>query len=73
MFQQGMMLKAVWGPMTESGQEGASLNEGPYHCRLITVSMEDGQMSGVPWAKCTRPDGSVYMLNLAMMESVELL
>ena len=38
----------------------------------ITVVMEAGQMSGVPWAKCTKEGQHPQMVNLALCESVGL-
>lgn len=42
-------------------------------CSEITVTMENGQMAGVPWARCERADGKVSMVNLALVEQVGLL
>lgn len=41
-------------------------------CDRITISMENGQMARVPWAKCEVSAGGVTMINLAFAESVKL-
>lgn len=38
----------------------------------ISITMEDGQMAGVPWARVVYEDGSVEKLNLASAMAVSL-
>ena len=47
--------------------------KGPHGATAITVTMEYGQMSMVPWARVERNDGSVLVVNLAECLAVELL
>ena len=51
--------------MTVGGESGAK-------CESIVVSMEQGQMACVPWARCEKYNGLVVMVNLATVESVVL-
>jgi hypothetical protein len=44
-----------------------------FHVKSITVQMENGQMSGVPWAKVERLDGEVALVNLSLCEEVVFL
>ena len=46
--------------------------QGSTSCTRITVSMQSGQMSGIPWARCELESGLVEMVNLATVESVTL-
>lgn len=36
----------------------------------IIVVMENGQMAGVPWAKCTGDRGDIWKYNLAHVQGV---
>jgi len=43
-----------------------------WHVASLTVSMENGQMSPVPWARAETRNGRVSLYNLALAEAVEL-
>lgn len=68
-FYQGQMLKSVWW---DSGQAGFQLGNESFDAKSIEVVMESGQMAGVPWAYIIRNNGTHHKVNLAMVESVEL-
>jgi len=69
-FFEGQELTHLWWDGTElmnsevkSGQNGVV---------SIKVSMEAGQMSGVPWAVVFHKDGRCTKHNLALVSGVEL-
>ncbi len=77
-FKQGMKLSAVFGPMDDDGgQVMFQTNPQPSfeysRCKSIEVTMENGQWAGVPWAKVVGQDDQVAMVNLALMESAEII
>lgn len=67
-FYEGQEVEAFYGPAPRevwyrSGQDGVE---------KITVVMENGQMSGVPWFVVWRGGRIASKHNGAMMESVDL-
>jgi len=50
-----------------------SLGDKPHNAKSIVVTMEYGQMAGVPWARVDTNEGKVYLYNLAEAQGVQLL
>lgn len=75
-LKEGVKLRSVVLMPSENGYQGAfavgSNHPSVTQCESITVTMQPGQMSGVPWAEC-RFSGRVALVNLANVESVELM
>jgi hypothetical protein len=65
-FKDGMKLKSVFLSVEEEVTVGRN------NITEITIVMQHGQMSEVPWAKVTM-DGTVYMYNLALVQGVKFL
>lgn len=70
-LQGGTKLKAVHMPDGRSYMIDTPTITG--QSKSITVSMEYGQMSGVPWAKIEMKDDVIMLVNLAQCDCVELL
>jgi hypothetical protein len=71
-FTEGTKLEKVVGPADSQGDAFYAVVS-PRCAKSITVTMENSQGAGVPWALCEMHDGRQLMANLALMESVELL
>ena len=73
-FVEGLLLKAVVGP---SGADGdylhIQLGDKPHQCKEIVVVDQSGPFGPVPWAQATMNNGFVFLANLSLMESVDLL
>lgn len=65
-FFEGQSLLSIWWEQGESSYVGRN------GVVSITVSMESGQMAGVPWAVVLRGDGSAFKHNLALVSGVRL-
>ncbi len=73
-LEEGVQLERVIS--LPNGNEGCTiykLGKHSFECTEIVVIMENGQMAGVPWAKCTTNTGEVKLINLANAEAVRLL
>lgn len=70
-FKEGVRLKTVAAPADANGNY-FHISSGISGCKQIVVSMQPGQMAMVPWARAEKDDGSVTMINLALMEIVVL-
>jgi len=64
-FFEGQELVAVWW------NEGEAIRAGKGSVVSVKVSMESGQMAGVPWAVVFYDDGSCTKHNLALASGVE--
>lgn len=65
-LKQGQALEGIFW------SEGGELSTRQKIVDSITVTMEYGQMVGVPWAKATYTDGKVVLYNLALCEGVTI-
>ena len=77
MFKAGMQLAAVHLKTEPEKEVWYSLrNTNPYspvRAKEIVVVDVPGMMSNVPWAKVTKANGVVTMVNLLLCEEVELM
>ena len=46
------------------------IEAGKYGCKEMQISMENGQMAGVPWVREIRDDGTTSLHNCALLASV---
>jgi len=69
-FFEGQVLSHIWWDGTELMH--SEITVGKNGVVSIKVSMECGQMAGVPWAVVFYDDGSCTKHNLAMASGVEL-
>ena len=65
-FYEGQELKSIWW------SHGGMVTVGKCTCKSIHVVMENGEMSGVPWALVVYDDGKQQKYNLKMCEGVEI-
>ena len=66
MLEQGTKLESIFW----SDEEHITIGEGG--CLSIEVTMENGQMAGVPWAFATYENRDKRLFNLALAEGVKL-
>lgn len=72
-LQEGLQLKAIsYVPDPEEGSGIWEVGEAVHQCSSITVTMEAGQMGWIPWAKVVTNEGRTFLVNLANVESVEV-
>ena len=64
-FREGMPVEAIFFKDEAFHKVGDT-------CKSITVSMECGQMSGVPWFEVRDHDDKITLWNGALLEGVEL-
>ena len=64
-FFEGQELLAIWW-------DDAQVDKNVGGVVSITVSMESGQMAGVPWAAVLFADGRIIKHNLALASGVDL-
>ena len=65
MLVQGQKIEAiVWSD--------GSCTVGENGCSEITISMENGQMAGVPWAHVKNENGTEQLYNLAQAEGIKI-
>ena len=70
---EGVQLERIMGTTTSDGSFVLlELGSGPRQCKEMVVTMEYGQQAFVPYAKCTRNDGTIEIINLATIELVTL-
>jgi len=70
MFEHGTELEAVWWNECSLGYIIAGEEDSEYHAESIVVETVYGQMARVPWAKVTLKNGTIRMINLALVEEV---
>jgi hypothetical protein len=73
-LNEGQKLLAVVGMTSPNGEVLVFTTHGLFgeKCESIAVSIQAGQMAMVPWALCKTTTGHTYLVNLALVESVEI-
>ncbi|RKX64538.1 MAG: hypothetical protein DRP42_06225 [Tenericutes bacterium] len=70
----GAQLKSVWWGTEALGYTtDTEYEDSIYYAKTIEVVTVYGQMARVPWAKVTLKDGTIKMVNLALVEVVTLM
>ena len=67
-LEEGVKLRTIFWSDTDGGEVVA----GQHGCKSLTVVMEHGQMSMVPWCLQVNEDGKRFMHNLALCEGAVL-
>lgn len=67
-LKEGTKLRTIFWSDTDGGEVIA----GKHGCKSLTVVMEHGQMSMVPWCLQVNEDGKRFMHNLALCEGAVL-
>ena len=65
-FKQGQELQSIFF------EPQSQIVVDSYGCKSITVSMENGQMAGVPWAYVVNENGEETKWNLALASGVRV-
>lgn len=65
-LEEGMKITAIFFP------DDSAIRVGTLHCQSITVAMQLGQYSLVPWVMETRDGGTVKLWNCEHLAGVEL-